>query len=82
MCSRSHGRKVPPTILVVLVSAALLLNTSAGAQSDAGPAPAPDATYASGLIPGGGTMPAPDPVGKRFNGDAQSIASGMVLFGR
>jgi cytochrome c oxidase cbb3-type subunit 3 len=42
--------------------------------------PSTQGTAVSGLFPGGGSPPAPDPEGAKYDGNAQAIATGKRLF--
>jgi cytochrome c oxidase cbb3-type subunit 3 len=74
--------------LAPLTIAVLALCTVAGgalAQQDAAAPDAdrgPNAVAVSGLFPGGTAPPAPDPIGKQFEGNKQAIAEGKQLFGQ
>jgi cytochrome c oxidase cbb3-type subunit 3 len=73
--------RLPAIILVTLVAVGV---REASAQQDTAPDAdrGPNAVSVSGLFPGGGAPPPPDPIGQPFQGNKQAIAAGKELFGQ
>jgi cytochrome c oxidase cbb3-type subunit 3 len=73
--------RLPAIVVVALLSIAA---DSASAQQDTAPNAdtGPKQVSVSGLFPGGGAPPPPDPIGQRFEGNKQAIAEGKQLFGQ
>jgi cytochrome c oxidase cbb3-type subunit 3 len=78
-CRNPDRRTATPLAIAVL---ALCAAGNASAQQDAAPDAdrGPNAIAVTGLFPGGTAPPAPDPIGKKFEGNKQAIAEGKQLF--
>jgi cytochrome c oxidase cbb3-type subunit 3 len=83
---RNPDRRMAAPRLPAIVFAMLLAVGSADALAQQNTAPTadsgPKSVSVSGLLPGGGAPPPPDPTGQRFEGNQQAIARGKQLFGQ
>jgi len=75
----SAMKRLPAMLLVTFVAiGANHASAQQGTQPEANSGPKKVAV--SGLFPGGGAPPQPDPIGKQFEGNAQAIAAGKQIF--
>jgi cytochrome c oxidase cbb3-type subunit 3 len=80
MCSRSRIREAVLVACALAALAACERHDQTSVQQAPPDHPSTQGTAVSGLFPGGGSPPPPDPNGAKYEGNAQAVAEGKRLF--